>query len=153
MKFINRDFTLIDFSTSHNQFLYRSSKNEKFNRNIDILFEGVSFMQLPLNLYGFEIVLGNKNDYKELKKIVPDLDSYSHKKMIVLQNNLIKNFCLADRISYQENDLEALETSIPIKTEEPLSDEDILKMIEEASEKGADFLMQKYNKNDWTKIL
>lgn len=108
MKSIEGEFMLNDFSTTHNQFLFRQSQyNEDSGelRNKDILIEGVCYVNLPLRFDGFQIVDVMENNVTE--------DS---SKMIFYINDKERNwFIIGDRILYQENSLNWNETSIPCK--------------------------------------
>lgn len=153
MKFKNRIFSLIDFSPSHNQFLFRAMKDENHEKNIDILFEGVSYIQLPLVLKIFNLIIGSNEEKRiKLKEITFDNKSEALDNLYIIESHSKRYFIIAEKASYLENDFEGTESSMPIKVEKPFTQEDILNLIAEAEEKGAESFMEKYNKTDWVEI-
>jgi hypothetical protein len=65
-----RRFGIYDFKISHEQLLLRSSKDSNFEQNIDIIFYGVKFIQLPSHLFGLAISL--IEDSTDLPATIPD---------------------------------------------------------------------------------
>lgn len=153
MIFRNRVFSLIDFSTSHNQFLFRALKNGEYKKNMDILFDDVSYIELPLTLENFNLSLGNDEEKKsKLQKIGFDNKKNPSSNLYILESKSKIYFIVAGKASYLENDFAGEESSIPIKLAKPITNEDILRIVNEGAEKGSDFILQKYNKTEWIVI-
>lgn len=119
MKKIKGRFRLIDFSTTHDQFLFRHSRyvaGMNMQKNKDILLEGVKHFNLPVWLDDFQVI-----DSKPCS----DDDSLN----VFYFNDVNKQWSVTCfRILYQENCTEGDNTSIPCKVGLPLSEDDIKEM-------------------------
>jgi len=145
-------FHLIDHSITHNQFLYRSFVKSGLNR--DILISGVRYISIPISIQDFQIYKGGKKEFETVRsKFNPNHEI----NIFVIEQNGVKHFVVADRILIQENEFKEFETSIPIKREKPLSEEDILNLANktnlENKEKGVKFVIDNYIQTDEWKIL
>ncbi len=60
----NRTFRIWDYLVSHDHLLLHSRINEENIDNIEIVFEGVSFIQLPTLLKGIVIKKSTENKFK-----------------------------------------------------------------------------------------
>jgi hypothetical protein len=50
--FNSREFQLFDYSPTFNRVLIRSVKNDKFESNLDLIFTGVKFVNIPVGFNG-----------------------------------------------------------------------------------------------------
>jgi hypothetical protein len=108
----NRYFTVFDFILSHGQLLLRASKDDDNNKNIDIAFFGVRYIQLFTSLFGVSIRL------VDLNKDIVNYDSVSsflngdgnHLFEIVTKSE--KFYIAASHFKVYENELEFHETSL-----------------------------------------
>jgi len=83
-------------------------------KNLDILFQGVDFVYAPMRFKNVEIKLGSDASLREVKQLY-DLEIRIGKRLYLLKANTKNHFFIADRASYQVNDL--AETSLPVKRE------------------------------------
>ena len=145
-------FKLIDHSITHNQFLYRGNSDSKLNK--DILIEGTKYISIPIYITDFKIYRGGPKDeeivFNKYKPLEGD-------KVFVIEENGHKHYVVAHRILFQENDYEDLETSIPIKREQPITSDDIQeftnKIKGEIENKGIQFMIDEYIQTDEWEIL
>ena len=61
-----RRFRVCDYLLSHSQLLLRSPKTEENHFNIDLIFEDVNSMNLPITLYGLEVTNKGKSSENEI---------------------------------------------------------------------------------------
>jgi hypothetical protein len=79
-------FSLLDYSRSHSQLLFRSNKNKQRDYNIDIIFKGVLYINIPNQMNGLEISLKstlpgnpkliNDSNYKVFSLVNSDEEEY-----------------------------------------------------------------------------
>lgn len=148
-------FSLFEYCTSHNQFLFRSH-NIELKENTDLLFSGVEYLDLPRRFDNCKIYIGNDSDRKEIQR---RFDLLSNQKVIVIEANRRKYYVVAMNLLFQTNSYLPSETSMPIKREEPLTEEGI-KMISEnieqlISEKGLDYVLENViqDTGDWERLV
>ena len=148
MKFNNEFFSLIDISTTHNQFLFRSSKEAE---NVDLLFQGVFYYSGAIEFSNCTIYLAkDKQDKQAFFKLsnIKELDS--NQNIFVIEADGNKYFIGAFRLHYQKNNLPPTETSIAIKKEEPMTEEDMLALVE--SVRKGDFDWSQLKDDSWIEI-
>lgn len=144
-------FHMIDHSTTHNQLLYRSHKIET-KENTDILFSGVTYLEIPLKLDSCAIKIGGDREYHYLKD---KAELSSNKKVFVVEQKGFCHFVVADNVLIQTNGLEYHETSIPIKREAPLTIAEIQEMVTEmetqTKEHGSQWVLENIiqSTGDW----
>lgn len=63
----DRHFKLWDYSVSHMQMLLRSPRTPDIETNIDVVFWGVEFVELPTSLLGIEIIAASSGDASDLR--------------------------------------------------------------------------------------
>ncbi|MEZ4886450.1 MAG: hypothetical protein R3E32_17065 [Chitinophagales bacterium] len=145
-------FRLIDHSITHNQFLYRGSADSGINK--DILIEGAEYLSIPIYLTDFKIYKGG---FKDEEITFKKFTSRGACNVFVIEENGYKHYVVAHRILIQENDYEALETSIPIKREQPLTSDDIQELANkikgEIDNKGPQFVIDEYIQTGEWEIL
>lgn len=64
-----RRFRICDYLLSHSQLLLRSPRTEENPFNIDLIFEDVNFMNLPITLHGLEVINEGKSSEDEIYNI------------------------------------------------------------------------------------
>lgn len=131
MNFLNNTFVLYDASPTHLQVLFRSFPTHPSKENLDILVQGVTFLQIPSTIKGMSIEVKKREDlgHFELEvglKFKPD------NKLFVITEKAKKYYIVAEKISYQRNQL--TDTSLPIKLE---SSEDVERLFEMAQSGAA----------------
>ncbi len=148
-------FSLFEYCTSHNQFLFRSH-NSELKENSDILFADVEYLDLPLCFSNPKIYIGNQEVRKE---ILEKCDLKKHQKVIVIEENGRKYFVVAFNALFQKNSFHFQETSMPIKREQPLTKERIKEISNDIdlmiSEKGLDYVIENViqDTGDWIKLV
>lgn len=129
MKFLNNTFVLYDASPTHLQVLFRSFPTHPSKENLDILVQGVTFLQIPSTLKGISIEVKQSEDLGYLGlglKFEPD------NKLIVITEKEKKYYIVAEKISYQRNQL--ADTSLPIKLESPGNVERLIELAQSGAE-------------------
>ena len=76
-------FSLFEYCTSHNQFLFRSHDSE-LKENSDILFSDVEYLDLPLCFSNPKIYVGNEECRTE---ILEKFDLKKHQKVIIIEED------------------------------------------------------------------
>jgi hypothetical protein len=113
---IDRTFKLWDYHTSHNHLLLRSPKSPGSNRtppantNIDIKFFGVSYLNIPTLLRGFEIVTPNVEEINTIDSLFPNRTAENKIFIIVSAGNRYLLVAVGCEIS--ENDLDIFQTTL-----------------------------------------
>ncbi len=126
-------YKLIAYSPTHNQLLYRHTSIEN-SENFDLLFEGTSAIELPLEV-GIEKIYFVKNNSNTEARI-----EYLEGRGVII----------CKRVLYQRNKLEPMKSSIPIDNEEPLTDADILNIYKKVEKEGLDYYSVTNENSDWT---
>lgn len=67
--FTDRKFQLWEYMVSHGSLLLRSPKDLSHSMNIDLVFAGVEFVQLPRHLQGVELEEGTVEDCDAASKL------------------------------------------------------------------------------------
>lgn len=148
-------FSLFEYCKSHKQFLFRSH-NIELKENSDILFSDVEYLDLPLYFSNPKIYIGNEDIRKEISR---RFDLKRNQKVIVIEEDGRRYFVVAFNILFQKNSYHPQETSMPIKREQPLTEErinDIRDNIESMiSEKGLDYVIENViqDTGDWIKLV
>jgi len=107
-----RTFKIIDFVCSHSQLLLRSFGTNGDPFNIDLLFKGVSFLQLPTSLDGISIGLLDSLANEEKDSYPFGTDRNNGNVVYVLRSGEELSFLNALGFSIYHNQLELLESSI-----------------------------------------
>lgn len=109
-------FRLIDYSTSHNQFIYRAFIKEGVNQ--DILIAGVKYISLPIHFDGIQI--SKVTDVEpRIERIKKKVDPYHKFRVFLFEEKDFKHYVIADRIFFQENDLPGHETQFSLNRRAP----------------------------------
>lgn len=109
----DRYYTFYDFQVSHGQLLLRSDKRKGYDNNIDIVFFGVSYIQLFTKLDGIVIRVADKTlvaDYNSVSKYL----TYEGENLFEIESNSEKYYLAASFARVFENQLESYETSLGI---------------------------------------
>lgn len=64
----DRVFKVWEYRVSHAQLLLRSPKSEAHPRNLDVIFVGVEYLDLPTRLEGIEILPGDADDVRDAQR-------------------------------------------------------------------------------------
>ena len=98
----DRKFKVWHYTVSHSQLLIRSVGNDK---NIDIYFGNLKYMELPSILDGVLISEATAEDFEYLKKKVDCVKS----KVTVLVSSNRKYYVVSDIVKVMENNLDMFE--------------------------------------------
>lgn len=107
MNFIDRKFKLWFYQVSHSEAIIRSPKTDLdkiYNKNIDIYFGGIDYIELPWLLQGLQINKPTEEDRIYLsEKLGKDI---SMKKIVVLLSEGKRYYVVASSMKIMENDLD-----------------------------------------------
>lgn len=67
-----RRFQIWDYYVTHGQLLVRSHKTVTHPKNLDLMFKGVEYVELPATLFGLELVAPEPEDFRKAEGLVPD---------------------------------------------------------------------------------
>lgn len=105
-----RVFQLWDFLVSHHQLLLRSPKDEENAMNLDIVFVGVEYLQLPTLLAGIRFVETTSEDIRlaerQMGKPIKNTNVY------VFVSGEARHIVVAAGMKMFENELEFMESSL-----------------------------------------
>ncbi len=106
-------FNMLDYIISHKVLLFRSLHLNENNKNIDIIFEGVFYLELPTRIHGFQIYEADVNTFTEISNkhneiIRPEFG----KKIFSIQSDNKQYYIGCVRVMVKENTLDPLESSI-----------------------------------------
>ena len=110
----NRHFVILDYFMSHGQLLLRSGIDKNNKTNLDIIFFGVSYIQLPTSFLGITI----KKSYKQ--HIIPEYESiklflsYDGSFLFEIECKSELFYVGASNFIVYENDLRFNETSLGV---------------------------------------
>jgi len=107
----DRPFRVWDYLVSHDQLLLRSPKIKGYKKNIDIVFFGVTYIQLHTVLSGVNIREICPSDSEVDDSIKQHLSHESNKLFEVLSSNE-RYLIIAAFVRVFENDLEFRESSL-----------------------------------------
>lgn len=107
IEFEERKFKLWHYNVSHGELLFRSHKNEKNDKNIDIMFFDVKYLEVPGSLPNLKIEEVKEEEIiyvsEKLTKNVAKEDIY------ILKSNNIRYIVVASILKIVENDLDLFE--------------------------------------------
>ena len=126
MKFKGQVFSLFDFSSTHNQLLFRSSKSDE---NLDLLFENVFFYSGFLTFENCDLAIASKAELDFFQEKLFNGRLRKDQRVYVIKTGDKTSFIGAGKLSYQRNKLSPSQSSIPIKNENSLNKEDILNLV------------------------
>lgn len=110
MDFSSRKFRLWEFRVSHDQLLIRSVRSQQHPRNVDIIFEGVDYIELPTKPGDIAIDKPTREDvlhvHTSFRDDIDEKDIY----VIVAQGR--RFFVVAAGMRTIENELEFYESSL-----------------------------------------
>ncbi|PBQ31632.1 hypothetical protein CNR22_07575 [Sphingobacteriaceae bacterium] len=109
-----RYFTAFDFMISHGQLLLRSSKDNDYKENIDVIFFGTSYIQLFTSLWIVSISVVEKDkmpiEYKSVNSFLNKEENY----LFEIETKSEKYYVCAAYLKIYENKLAFNETSLGI---------------------------------------
>jgi hypothetical protein len=111
----DRYFTIFDFHISHSQLLLRSSKGEKHQSNVDVIFFNVKFLQTPVSLWGISIEEIAESDAQllELKHQFGEIE-YKASRVYSVTTKKKEFYVICSFIKIFENQLEFDQTSLGV---------------------------------------
>ncbi len=117
---IDGGFNFFDYHISHNQLLLRNNYvvDEEYH-NLDILFEGVFFLQTATYGFydGFELYEGDTSDQERIAPFIYEDPILRSRKVYILKANEQEYFICAVSVNVNTNDLPVDKTSILMKKE------------------------------------
>ncbi|MBP2000777.1 hypothetical protein J2Z69_001808 [Paenibacillus shirakamiensis] len=102
-----RMFKFWHYSISHGELLIRSIKSDEYDKNIDIMFFDVVYVELPRNLANIRIIGAKDDDVQYVNRRINKL--VKPENIIVLLSNEIRYVVVASIMKVVENDLEMFE--------------------------------------------
>lgn len=110
MNLTGRYFEVWEFRVSHEQLLLRSPRTKEQPRNIDVIFGGVDYMELPSKLGEIEIVEPTEADLTRVRtaykaEVRPDW-------VRVLVSRGRRYLVVAAGMKVEDNDLDLFESSL-----------------------------------------
>ncbi len=107
------EFNLLDYNTSHKVLLYRGQIEKEIKQNIDLVFEGVFYIEAPTRLQGLILYEADEIFKKEiLKKINGEIYPEFGQTFFVIESDNKRYIIGCNRFLIQENSLIYLESSI-----------------------------------------
>lgn len=107
-------FQVWDYVISHGQLLIRSPRSSEQDFNLDILFVGVSYLEIPVYLGEFQFDEANFRDLEHLKQRYP-FEFYASTKVFVLATQKFRYYIVAAHCTLKRNELEMLESPLQRK--------------------------------------
>lgn len=148
MNFLNNTFALYDASPTHLQVLYRSFPTHPSRENLDVLIQGAVYLQVPTTIKGMSIFVKGKNDLERFGSNL-GLALEPGKKLFVIMEQEKEYYIVAEKISYQRNQLSG--TSLPIKLESSDDVDRLIKMAQSTLEVDWKSFSQ-IEENPWIEI-
>lgn len=108
----DRHFTVFDFIISHGQLLLRAGKGEDNSKNIDIIFWGVRYIQLPTSLSGIAIKIVNDHKRRIAYDFVNAILGNDTNHLFEIESINEEFYVIASHFEVYKNDLEFNETSL-----------------------------------------
>ena len=108
MSFTSRTFQTWVFIVSHGQLLIRSPKTSECPTNMDLMFLGVEYMDLPRFLRGFEVVEPNDADVSLIRERLDKLGSSD--RIFVISSNNRRYHVVAAALQISENEREIFDS-------------------------------------------
>jgi len=106
----DRTFRLWDLTISHRSLLLRSPQDAVHQRNLDVVFAGVAYVESAATLNGARLVPPEPG---ELDKVTRALGkSVADKELFVLASGASRLLVVAVAMAFAENDLDFTETSL-----------------------------------------
>jgi hypothetical protein len=106
----DRRFRIWDYNVSHNQMLLRSPKSPDHSENIDIVFWGVEYIEIPSAFTGVELVKASTEEASSMKRIPEKRCETSD--VHVLSSGGKKFVVVAAGFKVLRNDLDIFESSL-----------------------------------------
>jgi hypothetical protein len=143
---VNGYLSLIDCSNSHNQVLFRRTETiDGTVSNLDVLFEGVKFLNCPFDLKNPTIEKKPLNDLSD--KFSYNQEEYKDCNLYIIKNS--NSYIIAEQGKYQYNNL-VTESLACKKKQDPLFD-DMDLLIKRIDEEGYHNVMEAF-KEEWSLI-
>lgn len=106
----NRTFRLWEYRVSHSQLLIRSPKHQQFPTNVDIIFAGVEYLELPIRWENLSIGEGTEEEINEIRVLLKR--NMPHSKMYILHEGETRFKVVAAGMKVFENELDMFESSL-----------------------------------------
>jgi hypothetical protein len=101
----DRKFQLWLYSVSHGQLLLRSTKNQNYQTQVDVLFKNVAIIQLPVVFAGLAISEISQQEFRLFELSACLLDVHE-RRCFKLEGENWDGFIVAGHVSWLENDSE-----------------------------------------------
>jgi hypothetical protein len=108
----DRYFTMFDFKISHGQFLLRAQKRGEARYNVDIVFFGTTYVQLPSGLKGVRIRICDGLVDVHYESVRKYLNSEDTNHLFEVESENEKYYVAASFVRIFENELEFSESSL-----------------------------------------
>jgi len=108
----DRYFTVFDFKVSHGQLLLRSSKDDDYIKNIDVIFFGTSYIQLFTSAFSICVRILDKNQKLIHYDSVNSFLNFDENYLFEIETSDEQFYIGASYFKVYENDLEFNETSL-----------------------------------------
>ncbi len=106
----DRRFKIWDYNVSHNQLLLRSPRTPEINTNIDFVFWGVEYIDLPTSFVGISLEPPERADMFNVERSIGKPCDISGVYCVVSGEQ--RHFVLASGFKVLENQLDIFETSL-----------------------------------------
>ena len=111
MPFVStRQFRLWDYSVSHNQMLLRSPRSPEVPTNIDVVFWGVQYLEMPTMLDGIEMGEATSDESEAMERFAGKNFKTSDVHWIVSRHE--RFLVVASGFKVLENDLDIFDSSL-----------------------------------------
>ncbi len=110
MNLSGRTFRVWEFRVSHDQLLLRSARTERHPKNVDIIFAGVDFVNLPTKLGEIEISNPTADDLRRVH--VAFREDVAERDVHVIVSHGKRFVIVAAGMKVIENDLDFFESSL-----------------------------------------
>jgi hypothetical protein len=107
-----RSFELWDFTVSHGQLLIRSPRGSDEQHNTDIVFAGVKYSELPVNLGKVTLEEPTEDDFAHIRRRFPEEFDLPTKLFVLCGAKEMRYYVVAAYCKVSENDLEITESPL-----------------------------------------
>lgn len=108
--FSNRTFRLWEYRVSHDQLLLRSPLSKTFSTNLDVIFAGIRYLEMPTFWHSLSITEGTPEEMQDicqrLKRNMP------HERIYILSSGETRFKVVAVSMKIFENELDIFQSSL-----------------------------------------
>ncbi len=106
----SRRFQLWEYRVSHGALLIRSPKGPQEDTNIDVVFDGVEYIDCPRMLRGLLLMEGSAEEMRELEGAFGEIRAAD--RLIVLVSGGVRHYVVASSCRVDENDWDIFESPL-----------------------------------------